>query len=116
MRISDWSSDVCSSDLEADRSGHRSQATVEAQLPQERPAVGGVLVDLAGGDEQRYRYREVEPRPDLADRGRREVDGDPLHRPLEAARLDRRPDAVARLAASGVGRADRSEEHTSELQ
>ena len=63
-------------------------------------------VELAGGDEERDRERQVERRADLAQVGRREVDRDPLLRELVARVDDRRPDALARLAHRLVGEAD----------
>src|SRR3546814_7133660 len=89
MRISDWSSDVCSSDLPAERAARR-------------------LADDAGrGVEARGRRRAAGPRralPREAERRRRARGGD--HR-----RLPRPPHAPP--VRYGYGR---SEEHTSELQ
>ena len=57
----------------------------------------------------RARDREVEARAGLAQRGRREVDGDPLARELEARVEDRRPDPLAGLAHGAVGESDDGE-------
>src|SRR3546814_4178377 len=118
MRISDWSSDVCSSDLKRHEIGAR------ADREQRRIAVGGVK-DVAR-----------EPRhPHAADRADGAADAD--HRSHRAARENvrrqrieigrerlvrggrkpdhqhRDPDAVDRLREEDR---QRSEEHTSELQ
>src|SRR3546814_1472481 len=79
MRISDWSSDVCSSDLSYRRSG--------------RLAVGA--------DRARHVRRSF--RGGVRDRQE-------LHRHGAAPRFTRR------AATPDIGRVDRSEEHTSELQ
>src|SRR3546814_4485826 len=104
MRISDWSSDVCSSDLEE---GRRTDPARDPDpdlarhdhRPQRRAAggvhAGGVAVGQPAGAEQ------VPRTPAGAGRG---------HRP--AAGL---PDSL-RLAARGQGVHVSSEEHTSELQ
>src|SRR3546814_4739305 len=98
MRISDWSSDVCSSDL---RAAHR-----RALGAQHRPAPVGHRYDDAElcGAHPRHRgdparYPQDDPRPARA-RKIRDADG----------RRDQSPDG-----AVGCGD-DRSEEHTSELQ
>src|SRR3546814_3023852 len=79
MRISDWSSDVCSSDLAAVLPAVGEEEVLQRQgAPLPAPQQ---MQDGAGGDEQRRRI------------------------------ADRR--AVGDVAAEG---ADRSEEHTSELQ
>src|SRR3546814_2688151 len=110
MRISDWSSDVCSSDLQPDDDHrradvHRADVAAAAQARRRKalpglhalPAEGGRHrggCDLAGG-------RAFRPR--LARAARR------------AARTGRRAqDAARRRAEARAG--TRSEEHTSELQ
>src|SRR3546814_9381332 len=95
MRISDWSSDVCSSDLEAvDRGGEPGEGRAE-QHPQ--------------------RHRQEYPQ------GQKAVE----ERKAFALRLRHRssPSAATRLPASSItcspsslAKAPRSEEHTSELQ
>ena len=67
-------------------------------------------VDLAGGGEDAERDRQVEAARFLRQVGRREADGDALVvRELEAARLQRRADALARFLDLGVGQADQRE-------
>src|SRR3546814_5224461 len=100
MRISDWSSDVCSSDLQAARRSGRARArdhgTGEHRLP--------VVTDL-----------HLQP-VRAADPG---GDGRPRPEPAAAGPGDDHPSAdavpgVCRLR--GAVRLRRSEEHTSELQ
>src|SRR3546814_3406697 len=94
MRISDWSSDVCSSDLLLRRSEHPDRACSATRLPLSRGSRPG---PLAG------------PNPAW-----------PHATPIPGVR----PAAALRLTASGQHGAlegrpdwrDRSEEHTSELQ
>src|SRR3546814_1788877 len=94
MRISDWSSDVCSSDLDAGRHRQRVPRVADAEA-----------VDLAGGqgiDHERRRYHH---QPDIAV-GMNAAGGEP----------------VAQFVIVTGKREDhaegqrRSEEHTSELQ
>src|SRR3546814_7114268 len=87
MRISDWSSDVCSSDLLARFAGLGRAKDA---------AVGEEHGDQRRADEQRaigFQHGEV------ADPGTTEAQGDKDQRPQTAGRCE-----------------DRSEEHTSELQ
>ena len=63
-------------------------------------------LELARGDQQRGRDRQVHPRPRLAQAGRRQVGDDPPQRELEAAVGHRRPHPLARLPHRGVGQAD----------
>src|SRR3546814_5139848 len=125
LRISDWSSDVCSSDLHADLEDFggagqlRIFAVVEqigAVAPQprhDRLAAFGMHPDLARQAEQPQRIIEIEilGRDVLGDRR--------ALRLLALAELDIGAEAPAALRhlepAVGV-RAKRSEEHTSELQ
>src|SRR3546814_3674895 len=110
MRISDWSSVVCSSDLPADAAGDEHRH-LGGDLGQDllREHAGRDRADMAAGlhalDHQR-----VDARADQllgeAERGR-EADQ------LRAAHLDRL-EAAARWQAAREH--DRSEEHTSELQ
>src|SRR3546814_10120250 len=103
MRISDWSSDVCSSDLAAEG------ADVVAHPAQRRglvlePGVAGARVGLA----------EQVLHPQEAERAEPVVDGDHDDVVVERERgavVPRRA-AAARRERSSV----RSEEHTSELQ
>src|SRR3546814_4689891 len=93
MRISDWSSDVCSSDLQADsRERHRG----EAELGDE-------------GDRHRQRQKEF----DRVDGAHRRPRGRALNQQVGGD--DRPPAAAARRIEEAADEA-RSEEHTSELQ
>src|SRR3546814_1597546 len=105
MRISDWSSDVCSSDLTTER-GQPVQAEVEDRLHLRlRQAVGRGLLHLALD------------RLDEADIG-----GDLAHRPFAREQRLARRRRIGRAADDSHHfvevrhRDDRSEEHTSELQ
>src|SRR3546814_9617247 len=99
MRISDWSSDVCSSDLEPSAG----EARLRARRP--RPAPEAVQPDRQGAEERRPPLRPLGPalRPF------------PRRRPAVLLRLlpQRRGDPGA---GAGGQEAARSEEHTSELQ
>src|SRR3546814_6149238 len=90
MRISDWSSDVCSSDLTARRSRLRGPARAGTR----RACVGLALAPAPG-----------RTRMPGAGTGRR----DPQLRHQRHHRL-------GRVRPADPGRGDRSEEHTSELQ
>lgn len=61
---------------------------------------------LAAGAENAERNGKVEPRADFAKAARGEVDGHPLHRPFEFARLDRRSHTIASFATRCVGETD----------
>src|SRR3546814_1487371 len=138
MRISDWSSDVCSSDLRT----YRGTAVAQADLPG-RPLLGtGALLPAAlAGDRLRARRPEVDGglRPPAgADQGRHPREFRPAQgaQPARATALqghgglDRRAAALrlhqGKLRAADGGdvawlrldrrHAGRSEEHTSELQ
>src|SRR3546814_2825436 len=113
MRISDWSSDVCSSDLSVEGFGGRARSLerlarrgVERQRQRNQQpldgdvAVASLLRDLLGGIENTHRI-VVEPRRLLRPRSRHRRDFG--EREIGLARR------LARVAA-------RSEEHTSELQ
>src|SRR3546814_1753424 len=114
MRISDWSSDVCSSDLDAALLGLVSQ---DGPLPQEA-AHAGAAVAHRGRDHAAH----VAPAVD-EDRIERQPDGpsegvdlrQPGAAPITFGRLHGRH--IAGPASHGVhGPEVRSEEHTSELQ
>src|SRR3546814_7195837 len=95
MRISDWSSDVCSSDLKGAQGGQRqvgARHRVDA-------AVGAVLALAGTEDDGAGQRRPAAHRMD--DGGTGEVGEADLREPA---------------AAPGPGALDRSEEHTSELQ
>src|SRR3546814_7713839 len=109
MRISDWSSDVCSSDLEqdflvddADRRLGIARVAIDVETPDRGGAAG--LVDEPGEDvDQRRLARAVG-----------------AEQPEDAAARHLERDVVERLLAAFVDFAKlvdgRSEEHTSELQ
>src|SRR3546814_713295 len=86
MRISDWSSDVCSSDL---RSSHGGARLTIRYYATDRLAVD--RVDDFDGDDVRLLAEHMK----------------------EAVRLDTRPTTLSHMRADPV---KRSEEHTSELQ
>ena len=91
---------------DGERAAHRPHASVERELTDR-----GVLSEPLGGNLTRRRQhrqcdREVEARPFLAEARRREVDGDPLQRPLELRRADPAPHTVLRLCARAVGEPD----------
>src|SRR3546814_8620432 len=105
MRISDWSSDVCSSDLQEDadaigppRVGDALQPGDETRLQEDRGRVDIV-----------HRHR-VDPDRGV---GARIVDQPPVEMVGQAPPVEDRAPGIAALdAAVGI----RSEEHTSELQ
>src|SRR3546814_1841259 len=100
MRISDWSSDVCSSDLQG-----------QPRLPDDRGAAleqSGIRQGRAVGPDRRARAR-----PDLADARRRQHPA--VRRRVRDEHLAQ-PRQAARLRPVGQPGAGRSEEHTSELQ
>src|SRR3546814_2434331 len=106
MRISDWSSDVCSSDLDReDACGDHDRFRARDRL-------------RADGDRDRNRRRSAEAARDY--RHRRPHRGD--HPDASRPARDRQGRTRSRLAAevpqaeSGAGHPARSEEHTSELQ
>src|SRR3546814_1996466 len=100
MRISDWSSDVCSSDLCADRGGD--ETLVEADALVADAVHVRRLQDLVAVDAQRILRLVV--RHDEDDVGR------------ALARLGRRPAGAGLRLRMDAADAQRSEEHTSELQ
>src|SRR3546814_7849790 len=109
MRISDWSSDVCSSDLEAAVQGHRTRATGLAQHVLrgggvQRPEIQLLLiVDLHAHLFARAGRRLRGKREHAAGRERGEVVAAAIAVVLAELRID-------------VQAQPRSEEHTSELQ
>src|SRR3546814_11164095 len=55
MRISDWSSDVCSSDLDRHRPGAAEQSRCACGLPRRRPSAGDApMNDVLGGPAGAY--------------------------------------------------------------
>src|SRR3546814_1006268 len=94
MRISDWSSDVCSSDLRVGKAPHRPGA--------DRPHHEADGKDGRGAQKLRGRIG-------LGEKDRREIDGEGgIGEPVVPF------DQIARRSADD--RQQRSEEHTSELQ
>src|SRR3546814_3873027 len=72
MRISDWSSDVCSSDLDHPRRGEDAHAVREAGVGAlRRPAVIEPAADRADHHRQDHRHRQVDADADR-ERGRSE--------------------------------------------
>src|SRR3546814_6491824 len=98
MRISDWSSDVCSSDLDARRIG----------------AEEGVTEEDNGDDHQRRAERAPRrlQQQHHADAGDDDVLGVEVVRPLREFLVEE----IEIEAAGGGDHRERSEEHTSELQ
>src|SRR3546814_3400295 len=113
MRISDWSSDVCSSDLSRARHGRRLTEVGDRQprLEVEQQSLRRLLAD-AGHEAQRG---EVVLGEDPG-QGRRGVDRQDRQGEggADAVRADQRLEAHA-LVLGGEA-VERSEEHTSELQ
>ena len=91
---------------DGERPAHRSHAAVQRQLADRGVLGEPVGRDLPRGGEDRQRDREVEAGALLAQAGRREVDGDPLQRPLELRRADAAPDPVLRLRTGSIGEPD----------
>src|SRR3546814_1560756 len=119
MRISDWSSDVCSSDLLAAQPRHLALAdAIQAHgAHQIVDRAGGDALDVGFLDDRGQRLlgqapglqegREVAP---LAQLGNPQLDRAGTGLPVPVAV------AVALVAPLGAALAMRSEEHTSELQ
>src|SRR3546814_6286623 len=113
MRISDWSSDVCSSDLIADHIDGGDVARLEQQLPAHAPTV--VVVELApvggvGDDPVRLRpeSRQAERRASLIEHHRsRRLQPDIVERAIARRRLQARIIEV-RLSGDDVERAGRA--------
>src|SRR3546814_7725532 len=113
MRISDWSSDVCSSDLVGHRDQVGQERDLEGGVGQQHP---GMPLEAGTGFEE----DAVEVLDRVGERGQAEVEG---------AEADR-DEVVDRLCDVALGRGrhaapstlsrpapvERSEEHTSELQ
>src|SRR3546814_4423610 len=94
MRISDWSSDVCSSDLE-EAAQHRCASLLLHAADHLRAVVAGRLLEDARA---------------MVDAAALGIVG-AVHQPAEPGKADRR-----RAHRTGLQRHVRSEEHTSELQ
>src|SRR3546814_7723199 len=109
MRISDWSSDVCSSDLRPESAG---QVTLASADPRAAPLIDpAFLTDdrdmavLKAGVRQMYRILETPPLADHQGRDRYPIDL------ADDAALEQ----LIRSRADTVYHPVRSEEHTSEL-
>src|SRR3546814_8156525 len=120
MRISDWSSDVCSSDLRAVRPADRidrRHASVAVDAPTRSADLPGQPVDQSRLEDERAPHRDVVEAElhRLLDRGAL-VDPTVQHqRHLHCfAELERLLEEVGLL--EGIFLEERSEEHTSELQ
>src|SRR3546814_3863178 len=107
MRISDWSSDVCSSDLEPDRRpyviGTQARNAKDQRHPPDKGAKNEQQDDQAHHFDQYRRDRADRLRHRSGDRRTQDIEGGDRRRRRRARRLSAR-------------RSDRSEEHTSELQ
>ena len=92
--------------------GDRECAADGPDAPVERELTDGCVLGealgwhLQRGRQHRERDREVEPGALLAQTRGREVDRDPLQRPLELRRADAAPNPVLRLGAGAVGEPD----------
>ena len=91
------------------RSGHRPHRAVEAQFTHEGAALARARRQLLARHQQAHGDGEIEAGSDLADARRRQVDRDPGVGPRQPAGHERGPDAVACLAARGVGKPDHGE-------
>src|SRR3546814_9430540 len=106
MRISDWSSDVCSSDLPADE---RRQGGADRLLGQRRAGDRQPRLSVGRGPAPSPRARRFRAR--LVSAGRRAPDGGDRRRRRPALDAEEGQGTDARHPRRG-----RSEEHTSELQ
>src|SRR3546814_8448565 len=102
MRISDWSSDVCSSDLRPPHRARPVRGAARAQVPAVPRLAAGVQTAAVGAVGDAARYRESMVADQCRDRTR--MGDGRTAAPARAPPL--RPALVAQ----------RSEEHTSELQ
>src|SRR3546814_2362847 len=118
MRISDWSSDVCSSDLtEADQAGGGVAHGVDAAIEQAADHVEGTFDDIALGELVARRVGDsVDGLAGISANVVEQV-GAALGEIAELVEVEL-ADVLQRVAADVAGEADhrRSEEHTSELQ
>src|SRR3546814_9056441 len=127
MRISDWSSDVCSSELASEETngqrGHASQkGGADRRLGEQHGQCAGLDLEKAGSGHGR-RHRDEADRGEgdagdrqspgkLAERQQPGVMPLPFPKPIEAE--ERKPEEQSQIAIKREAR--RSEEHTSELQ
>src|SRR3546814_2825458 len=117
MRISDWSSDVCSSDL-VQRTGDQPDAAVAGGAAQDLLGVAGQALRVGGVHAEAAQLaQQHHPYPREAPGDLRHFAGDPVEvvarREVELEPGD--PESGGRVAV-GQGVILRSEEHTSELQ
>src|SRR3546814_2237922 len=118
MRISDWSSDVCSSDLKGD------DAPVDARLLEllHRLRIGGFLAGGRKGEEHRSADAAEQSegaRADDRERGEEKHKPERAEREIEVrdeARIGHEDAGPRRRDGQGERGADRSEEHTAALQ
>src|SRR3546814_3577617 len=104
MRISDWSSDVCSSDLAAFRDAEARERQAEA----EAKATQMVSDAIASGNTQVINYFVAQKYVEAVSQFATSPNSKTILFPVEATQL------IGTLAA--IGELARSEEHTSELQ
>jgi hypothetical protein len=92
--------------------GDRTDSPVECELTMDRVADPARRANLSGRGEDRERDRQVERRPLLTQRRRREVDRDPAARPLQLRRANTTLDPLLRLLTGPIGQAhDREPRH-----
>src|SRR3546814_6320315 len=116
MRISDWSSDGCSSDLAEHGRGEAAERLVAGEAEVEREIVHHFDPNL--GDEAALGGERRQPQHDEDDQRAQAAAAKP-HHGAEAAGPDQgHAEAEGEAAEDGAGPAEarRSEEHTSELQ
>src|SRR3546814_2567509 len=113
MRISDWSSDVCSSDLTSGSLGVHGQASAAAAPLATGEGYASALEAQASATGTMARRNASS---NFGDFGERSTFG--ANRSFGAAGglLSERASGVPGVPAFGMGGIDRSEEHTSELQ
>ena len=100
-----------------ERAGNGPQTAVESELADRGVPLERLGRQLVGRCEHGQSDREIEPRPLLAERRRREVDGDAaLGRPLELGGGDAAAHTLLRLLAGTVGEADDGEGRHTPLQ
>src|SRR3546814_5230614 len=113
MRISDWSSDVCSSDLRRRRA---CRALCLAARRRIHPARHGCVT----GDDDMNDQRKVKRAPSLLERAADMFGLDPAANAptIDVSKLPPEPEKKAKKvkAAEHAAETPRSEEHTSELQ
>src|SRR3546814_8068973 len=113
MRISDWSSDVCSSDLEAGATqAQRAPGQGQAEARQRGGPQAGSLRPRHRGD-RRHRERARRGGEGLGLDG--QADPEAAQARLQR-KLPRLPQLRTAIGGSASPQAPRSEEHTSELQ